>query len=67
MSRIPLAEIVKTLGQNRVAAALDVSAPAIAKAVKAGRLIFVIQNEDGKLKAEEVKTFPNRRLLEADR
>jgi hypothetical protein len=35
-----------------------VSAPAISKALKAAREILVIEHEDGKLTAEEVRPFP---------
>ncbi|MBH3395831.1 Cro/CI family transcriptional regulator [Pseudomonas monteilii] len=63
MNRTLLPELVERIGQTAVAKGLDVSAPAIAKAMKAGRVIFVIENEDGTLTGEEVRPFPSRSLL----
>lgn len=63
MNRTLLPELVERIGQTAVAKGLDVSAPAIAKAMKTGRLIFVIENEDGTLTGEEVRPFPSRPLL----
>ncbi|UVL26214.1 Cro/CI family transcriptional regulator [Pseudomonas donghuensis] len=63
MNRTLLPELVERIGQTAVAKGLDVSAPAIAKAVKAGRLIFVIQNDDGSMTGEEVRPFPSRPVL----
>ncbi|MCU7282686.1 Cro/CI family transcriptional regulator [Pseudomonas peradeniyensis] len=63
MNRTLLPELVERIGQTAVARGLDVSAPAIVKAIKAGRLIFVIENEDGTLTGEEVRPFPSRPLL----
>ncbi|EOG3619371.1 Cro/CI family transcriptional regulator [Pseudomonas sp. CJQ_8] len=62
MNRTLLPELVERMGQATVAKGLDVSAPAIAKAIKAGRVIFVIENEDGTLTGEEVRPFPSRSL-----
>ncbi|MBC3495382.1 Cro/Cl family transcriptional regulator [Pseudomonas sp. SWRI100] len=62
MNRTLLPELVERIGQTAVAKGLDVSAPAIAKAMKAGRVIFVIENEDGTLSGEEVRPFPRRPL-----
>ncbi|MBA1195567.1 Cro/Cl family transcriptional regulator [Pseudomonas plecoglossicida] len=63
MNRTLLPELVERIGQSAVAKGLDVSAPAIAKAMKAGRVIFVIENEDGSLTGEEVRPFPSRSVL----
>lgn len=63
MNRTLLPELVERIGQTAVAKGLDVSAPAIAKAMKVGRVIFVIQNEDGTLRGEEVRPFPCRAVL----
>ncbi|UVM14833.1 Cro/CI family transcriptional regulator [Pseudomonas sp. B21-023] len=60
MNRTLLPELVERIGQTAVAKGLDVSAPAIAKAVKAGRVIFVIENDDGTLEGEELRPFPSR-------
>lgn len=63
MNRTLLPELVERIGQTAVAKGLDVSAPAVAKAMKAGRVIFVIENEDGSLTGEEVRPFPSRSVL----
>ncbi|MGS7252375.1 Cro/CI family transcriptional regulator [Pseudomonas anuradhapurensis] len=60
MNRTLLPELVERIGQTAVAKRLDVSAPAIAKAMKAGRVIFVIENEDGTMSGEELRPFPSR-------
>lgn len=58
MKKTPLPELVERMGQSAVAKGLGVSAPAISKALKAAREILVIEHEDGKLTAEEVRPFP---------
>lgn len=63
MNRTPLPELVERIGQTAVAKGLDVSAPAIAKAMKTGRVIFVIENDDGTMSGEEVRPFPSRPVL----
>ncbi|MBM3106164.1 Cro/Cl family transcriptional regulator [Pseudomonas sp. V1] len=63
MNRTPLPELVARIGQAAVAKGLDVSAPAIAKAMKTGRVIFVIENDDGTMSGEEVRLFPSRPVL----
>ncbi|MCU7240386.1 Cro/CI family transcriptional regulator [Pseudomonas peradeniyensis] len=60
MNRTFLYELVGRIGQSAVAKGLDVSAPAIAKAIKAGRIIFVIENDDGTITGEELRPFPSR-------
>jgi len=60
MNRTLLPELVERIGQTAVAKGLDVSAPAIAKAVKTGRIIFVIENDDGTMTGEELRPFPSR-------
>lgn len=60
MNRTLLPELVERIGQTAVAKGLHVSPPAIAKAVKAGRVIFVIENDDGTLTGEELRPFPSR-------
>lgn len=67
MNRILLPELVERIGQTAAAKRLDVSAPAIAKALKSGRVIFVTENEDGTMTGEELRPFPSRTcLLRAD-
>ncbi|UZJ58230.1 Cro/CI family transcriptional regulator [Pseudomonas sp. KU26590] len=58
MKKIPLPELVERMGQSAVAKGLGVSAPAISKALKAAREILVIEHENGRLTAEEVRPFP---------
>lgn len=59
MKKTPLPELVNRLGQAVVAKALGVSAPAISKALVAGREIYVTEHEDGTLTAEELRPFPS--------
>ena len=58
MKKIPLPELVERMGQSAVAKGLGVSAPAISKALKAAREILVIEHENGRLTAEEIRPFP---------
>ena len=58
MKKIPLPELVDRMGQSAVAKGLGVSAPAISKALKAAREILVIEHENGRLTAEEIRPFP---------
>lgn len=57
MEKIPLREYVKQHGQLYTAQQLGVSQGAVSKALLNGRDIFVF-NINGKLKAEEVRSFP---------
>lgn len=59
MKKTPLPELVERIGQAAVAKGLDVSAPAIAKALKAERVIQVTEHEDGSFTAEEIRPFPS--------
>lgn len=59
MKRTPLPDLIERIGQSAVAKGLSVSSPAINKAVKAGRIIFVIENDDGSMSGEEVRPFPS--------
>ncbi|MGX1127340.1 Cro/CI family transcriptional regulator [Pseudomonas sp. HLS-6 TE3448] len=58
MKKTPLPDLVQRIGQSAVAKGLGVSAPAIAKALKAEREILVTEHEDGSFTAEEIKPFP---------
>ncbi|MNJ28709.1 Cro [compost metagenome] len=62
MKRTPLPELIERIGQSAVAKGLDVSAPAITKAIKAGRVIFVTENDDGTLSGEEIRPFPSQAI-----
>lgn len=59
MKKIPLPELVAAIGQATVAKALNVSPPAITKALAAGRDIYVTQHKDGTYTAEELRPFPS--------
>ncbi|WP_312141246.1 Cro/CI family transcriptional regulator [Stutzerimonas nitrititolerans] len=59
MKKIPLPDLVNRLGQGAVAKALGVSAPAISKALGAGREIYVTEHGDGTFTAEELRPFPS--------
>ena len=59
MKKTTLTDIVAQLGQAAVAKALGVSPPAITKALKAERVIFVTEHPDGSLTAEEIRAFPH--------
>ena len=59
MKKTPLPELIERLGQSVVARGLDVSAPAIAKALRSGRVILITEHEDGTLSGEEIRPFPS--------
>lgn len=59
MKKTPLPELIERLGQSAVARRLEVSAPAIAKALKSGRVILITEHEDGTMSGEEIRPFPS--------
>jgi hypothetical protein len=59
MKKITLSDLVSEIGQAGAAKALGVSAPAIAKALSAGREIYVTKRADGSFSAEELRPFPS--------
>ena len=59
MKKTLLNDVVARLGQAAVAKGLGVSAPAITKALKAKREIFVTEHPDGSLTATEIRPFPH--------
>ena len=61
MNKIPLSEYVKTHGQAVTATALGVTQGAISKALDKARVIFVIPDKDGKVRAEEIRPFPSQK------
>jgi len=65
MKKITLAELVDEIGQSSSAKALGVSAPAIAKALAAGRDIYVTKHADGRVSAEELRPFPSQTKSQA--
>lgn len=58
MKKTHLSELVSAKGKSAVARALGVTAPAISKALSAGRDIRVTEHDDGTFSAEEVRAFP---------
>jgi len=61
MNKTKLAGLVERLGQAGAAKALGVSPPAIAKAMLAGRDIYVTEHADGTFSAEEMRPFPSQK------
>lgn len=61
MEKLTLKQYAALYGQEKTAKGLGVYQSAICKALKAGRHITVIVSPDGKIKAEEIKPFPNQR------
>ncbi|AOM39451.1 Cro/CI family transcriptional regulator [Xenorhabdus hominickii] len=61
MEKIPLSEYVKLYGQAKTARLVGVHQTAISKALRAGRKIFLVCQEDGTYKAEECRPFPSQK------
>jgi DNA-binding transcriptional regulator LsrR (DeoR family) len=59
MERLPLPAYVQMHGQGKTAEELGVYQSAISKALKKKRNITVWIDEDGKVKAEELRPFPS--------
>ncbi|MCC8376773.1 hypothetical protein CKY10_12075 [Photorhabdus sp. HUG-39] len=59
MRTIPLSEYVLEKGQAKAADEIGCHQTAVSKALRTGRSIYVIQLPDGRVKAEEIKPFPN--------
>lgn len=62
--KISLADYVGEVGQAKAADAIGVHQTAISKAIRVGRQIFVSTLPNGKIKAEEIKPFPNSKNLD---
>ncbi|HAY42218.1 MULTISPECIES: Cro/CI family transcriptional regulator [Pseudomonas] len=58
MQRTPLKEFVTRVGQIKAAEELGMTQGGISKALRAGREVYVIEQGNGKYKAEEIKPFP---------
>lgn len=58
MGRIPLSEFAETNGQTKAAVLLGMTQGALNKAIRVGRDVYVIEHEDGKYTAEELRPFP---------
>lgn len=61
MTQLTLHQDVALYGQEKTAKALGVYQSAICKALKTGRRITVTVYPNGKVRAEEIKPFPNQR------
>ncbi|CAI3798578.1 hypothetical protein GLGCALEP_02120 [Pseudomonas sp. MM221] len=59
MRRISLADFAAEKGQTKAAELLGLYQSALSKAIKSGREIQVIENEDGSYTAEETRRFPS--------
>lgn len=61
MRTIPLKDLVDEKGLVHVAKALEVTPPAIHKAIATDRNILVTESPDGAIRAEEIKPFPSQK------
>ncbi|MDX7986000.1 hypothetical protein FE392_01430 [Xenorhabdus sp. 12] len=61
MEKISLSEYVRLHGQAKTARLVGVHQTAISKALRSGRKIFLIYQEDGSYKAEECRPFPSQK------
>jgi predicted transcriptional regulator len=59
MQRVPLSDYVLANGQSKTAAELGVYQSAISKAIKQSRKVNVLIHDDGKIEAEEIRSFPS--------
>jgi predicted transcriptional regulator len=58
MKELSLEAFAAKVGQSEAARLLGVSAPAISKALSAKRQIFVMESDDGSVRARELREFP---------
>ncbi|VZR85674.1 Cro/Cl family transcriptional regulator [Pseudomonas aeruginosa] len=58
MKQIPLEEFATEKGQAEAARLLGITPPAISKALRVGRAVFVTEHDDGTFTAEELRPFP---------
>ena len=63
MRRIPLTEFAKEHGHTKAAQMLGCTQGALSKAIRVGRDVFVILEEDGSLSAQEQRPFPSQRSV----
>lgn len=62
--KISLAEYVNEVGQVKAADAIGVHQTAISKAIRVGRQIFINRLPNGKVQAEEIRSFPHSKSAE---
>jgi hypothetical protein len=63
MKRIPLSEFAAEHGQSKAADLLGLTQGALSKAIRVGRDIVVISNDDGRLTALEQRPFPSQKSV----
>lgn len=63
MQKITLKDYASQEGQAKAAAQLGVRQSAISKAIRAGRNVTVFIHDDGRIEAEELKSFPNQKAF----
>ncbi|CDL84935.1 Cro/CI family transcriptional regulator [Xenorhabdus szentirmaii] len=61
MEKISLAEYVRLNGQVKTARLIGVHQTAISKALRSGRKIFLVRQDDGTYEAEECRPFPSQK------
>lgn len=68
MKIIPLSDYVLANGQSKTAEALGVYQSAISKALKHNRRVNILVHDNGKIEAQEIRSFPskNKNEREAD-
>lgn len=57
---VPLKDFAKDHGQPHAASLLGMTQGALSKAIRTGRVVYVLQQPDGSLAAIEVRSFPMR-------
>jgi len=65
MTQLTLSEFSKSRSQSEAARLLGVSAPAINKALAAGRIILITEMPDGTFQAKEMREFPSTKKPQA--
>ena len=61
MRKITLKSFAEEVGQAKAAIQLGVRQSAISKAIRSGRNVVVTISVEGRISAEEVKSFPSQR------
>lgn len=60
MKIIPLSDYVLANGQAKTAEALGIYQSAISKALKHKRRVNILVSDNGKIEAEEIRSFPSK-------
>lgn len=61
MRRIPLSEFAKEHGHTKAAQILGCTQGGLSKAIRVGRDVYVIVDEDGTVTAQEQRPFPSQK------